>query len=178
METQILETVLTDMLEEQKSTNQVLLELTTQIRELKATQETFEKKLQEQKIIAPPPDLLPVISALGRGINEIGQKVEAQPKNVIRQVRLLLFPADNADRYYKIIFGRLFPWMGLFITAVFFISLGKEYVVSRTVLQQRRYYFEVYRDAWERLDSSSDRAGKQKMKQIIQKAVNDHQKDD
>jgi hypothetical protein len=54
--------------------------------------------------------------------------------------------------------------------------LGKQYVSSWSEVRERRYYYEVYVDAWDRLDKSQDKAGRQKMKEILQKAVNEHEK--
>jgi hypothetical protein len=56
------------------------------------------------------------------------------------------------------------------------MSLGKQYASSWSGAQERRYYYEVYMNAWDQLDKSLDKSGRQKMKDIMQKAVNDTEK--
>jgi hypothetical protein len=173
MELQIVETVLTDMLEEQKTTNQLNQELAVKLKELEEKVTAFDQKLETIKVMAPAVDIVPVQRIIEDGLLDVAQMVEAQPKNVIRQVRLLLFPETNAGQYYKIVFGRLIPWAYAFAGVTFLFSLGKKYMESSNALQQRRYYFEVYKDAWDRLDTTLDRAGRTTMKRVMQKAVND-----
>jgi len=174
MESTIMETVLKEVLEEQKLTNELHQEQTGKMEELIKKVEAYDQKLEQVKVIAPPVDTVPIQKIMDSGLQKITQVVAGQPKNVIRQVRLLLFPETNSDRYYRLIFGRLIPWAGLFLTIIFLIPVGRQYIASRTELQQRRYYFEVYREAWERLDTTVDLAARLKMRRALQKAVNHH----
>jgi len=175
MEPKILETVLTEVLEELKNNSQAILELTGEVTVLKEKVSAFEKKQEQLQIIAPPADTARIEKVAGNYFLEFYRLVEAQPKKVVRQFRLVLFPETNTDRYYKIVFGRLIPWSFGLAAAFFLVSLGKQYVSSWSAVQERRYYFEVYRDAWDRLDKSMDKPGRQKMKEIMQKAVNEHE---
>jgi len=178
MEIEILDTVLKDMLEEQKKANDLTDEQNKNLDQLTQTVEKFEQRLDQLNVIAPPVDSGPIQTILKDGMQAMNRILENQPKSVIRQIRLVLFPESNPDRYYKVVFGRLIPWV-IFISAVIFlIPLGKQYITTRTQLQQRRYYFEVYRDAWEMLDSTLDKPERLKMKQALQKSVNDHQGDE
>jgi len=178
MEIEILETVLKDMLEEQKKANDLTQEQNKKLASLTEKTETFDRRLDLLKVIAPPVDTAPIQTILKNEFQTVNQILENQPKSVIRQVRLVLFPETNPDRYYKIVFGRLVPW-GIFIcTAICLIPLGEQYIRTRAELQQRRYYFEVYQDAWERLDSTSTKSERLKMKQVLQRSVNDHQRDE
>jgi len=178
MENEILETVLKEMLEEQKKANDLTDEQNKKLGQLTQTVEKFEQRLDQVNVIAPPADTGPIQTILKKELQTMNLILENQPKSVIRQARLVLFPETNPDRYYKIVFGRLIPWV-ISISVVFFlIPLGKQYIDTRTQLQRRRYYFEVYRDAWERLDSTLGKPDRLKMKQALQKSVNDHQADE
>jgi len=178
MEIEILDTVLKDMLEEQKKANDLTQEQNKKLASLTENTETFDRRLDQLKIIAPPADTTPIQTILKKELQTMNQILANQPKSVIRQVRLILFPETNPDRYYKIVFGRLVPWVIFICTAICLIPLGEQYIRTRAELQQRRYYFEVYQDAWGRLDSTSTRLERLKMKQILQKSVNDHQGDE
>jgi hypothetical protein len=59
---------------------------------------------------------------------DISQIVESQPKNVIKQVRLLLFPETNAGQYYKNVFGRLMPWALGLILVTYGFNLGQKFI--------------------------------------------------
>jgi len=176
MEPKILETVLTEVLEELKNNSQAILELTEEVTVLKEKVSVFEKKQEQLQIIAPPADTAPIEKVAENYFLEFCRLVEAQPKKVVRQLRLVLFPEYNTDRYYKIVFGRIIPWSFGLAAVFFLVSLGKQYVSSWSEVQERRYYYEVYSEAWDRLDKSQDKDGRQKMKDILQKVVNKHEK--
>ena len=125
MEKEILETVLTELLEEQKVTSQLLREL---IEQGKVTQEkvaAFGQKMETLKIIAPPASTVGIKNVVHEGLMAVAKMVESQPKNVVRQFRFLLFPETNTAYYYKLVFGRLLGYGGLFVIAAFLIQLGK-----------------------------------------------------
>ena len=63
-----------------------------------------------------------------RLINTIKKVVESQPKNVIRQVRLLFFPDIDTAKYFRIVFGRLIFWMVIILILVLLFSLGQEWI--------------------------------------------------
>jgi len=174
MELEIVQTVLTDMLEEQKTTNQLNQEVAAKLKELQEKVTGFEQKLETIHLTAPPVDVLPVQKEVSRGIAAVAKIVEAQPKNVIRQFRLLVFPETNAGYYYKIVFGRLIPWAFAFAGLVFLIALGNKYIETSMAIAERKYDYEVYRTAWQRLENMQEKTGRQKMEEILQKAVNVH----
>ena len=60
MEPKILETVLTEVLEELKNNSQAILELTEEVTVLKEKVSVFEKKQEQLQIIAPPADTAPI----------------------------------------------------------------------------------------------------------------------
>lgn len=176
IELERIQIVLNDVLDDLKVTNQSILEVTGKVAALSEKVAAFEKKQENLHIVAPLADTAPLEKTAQYYFLEFCRIVEAQPKKVVRQFRLVLFPESNTDRYYKIVFGRLVPWSYGLVAALLLISLGKQYVNSWSSVQERRYYYEVYMDAWDQLDKSLDKPGRQKMKDIMQKVVNDVEK--
>jgi hypothetical protein len=177
MEVSILEPVLTEVLEDQKALNQSVKDLASKVSGLVDKVSGFEESQRKLKIIAPAADTSKMEQTADKYFFEYCRLLEAQPKKIVRQFRLVLFPESNTDRYYKIVFGRLIPWTYGLVAAMLLISLGKQSVSSWSDAQERRYYFDVYKNAWDRLDKSLGDSGRQKMRDIMQKAVNDEEKE-
>jgi hypothetical protein len=172
MEIKILETVMNELLKEQKDSNRLLEEL---IGHEKATREKvsgFDDRLKQIRIVPPVVDTKPLTNLMAGFFEKVKQIMESQPKNVIHQRRFLLFPEDNTGYYYKIIFGRLIPWGIVLIVGSYCFSIGDHYVDGLKEEAKRRYYFEAYQDAWNRLDSTIGPVGRRKMDEALKAAVN------
>jgi hypothetical protein len=170
MEIQIIAAALTETLEEQKKTNQLLREQTQSIKELTEKVTAFNDKLDHIRIMAPPVPTELIDTVLSRGITRIEQLVTAQPKNYIRQLRILLFPEQNAYEYYRIVFGRLLLWLlGLSACAGLY-CLTKEYIDKSSEESTRRYYYETYEKVLDQLDKTLDPASRKKMHDAMEKA--------
>lgn len=50
------------------------------------------------------------------------------PVKQIKQYRILLFPDSNAREYYRIVYGRLFFWMAIFLGMTYCYALLKELI--------------------------------------------------
>jgi hypothetical protein len=171
MDSSILETAITEMAKDQKDTNQQIAELAKQVKESGEKVDAFSEKLENHQVIAPAPDTGPITRQFSEFFQKVTDILEAQPKNVVHQRRFLLFPADNADYYYRIIFGRLFGWAVLFLVCTYLFSLGQQYIEKSTAASNRRYYYETYQDAWNGLDSLLGPSGRKKMQEAMQKAL-------
>jgi len=176
MDLDILETVLKDILEDLKVNNEIVQELTTRTGSLEDKILAFEKMLEKSKIVAPPADTKTLQDIAQNYFREFCRIVEAQPKNVVNESRFMLFPETNTDRYYKIVFGRLIPWSYGMVAALLLISLGKQYIRSRVEERERRYYYEVYTRAWKLLEDTTDKKGRKKMEEVLQKSVDEAEK--
>ena len=126
MNTEIIETVLNEVLEEQRQSNQsakdlqrLVIALQLQVADLGEKVKTFEQRLTDQTVIAPPADTGPVqlVVAAGlessrkeiqQGMNRIGAFVEAQPKAVVRQFRVQFFPETDRIGNYKFFISRTY----------------------------------------------------------------------
>jgi hypothetical protein len=170
MELKVLESAVTELAEDQKATGNQLETLTTQAKELGEKVDSFGDKLSNLQVFAPAVDTAPISRQLAEHFQKIAEILEMQPKNVIKQYRFLLFPTDNTDYYYRIIFGRLFGWGVLILLCTYLFSLGQQYIETTTAASNRRYYYETYQDAWIRLDSLLDAPGRKKMEKAMLKA--------
>jgi hypothetical protein len=172
MELEIVETVLNDMLEEQKAGNQLNRELIENVKVLAGRVEGFEEKLTHQKVIAQPADTKPLEKIVASGMAEISGIVENQPKKVIKQVRLLLFPETNAGQYYKIVFGRLMPWALGLILATYGFNLGKRFIERWSANSEREQQSDLVLKAWKYLYDHEKAEGKKKMLDVWSKTWN------
>jgi hypothetical protein len=158
-----VETVLRDMLEEQKITSQLNQDLAEKISKLDNKVETFNQKLEQQQVVAPPADVKPIEEAVIHHFNHFCEILNNQPKSVIRRVRLLLFPETNAGHYYKIVFGRLMPWVLVLILATYGFSLGKQFIEKWSVNNERERESDQCLKAWNYLYDHEKAEGKKRM---------------
>lgn len=120
IEKESLELVLEEFTEEQKLHNKSVNDLVTAINGLTNKFTQFEEKLAKPKEIAVATNTKPIEEILQKGIKDITLAIDAQPKSIIRKWQILLFPEQDAQLFYKIVFGR---WFLLLVIALFLKSL-------------------------------------------------------
>ncbi|HEX3385270.1 MAG TPA: hypothetical protein VHS53_08785 [Mucilaginibacter sp.] len=173
MELEVLVTAVTELANDQKDASKQIAELGKEIKGIREKVYAFSDKLASLQVVAPAPDTRPMVAKLSEYLQKATDIQAAQPKNVVRQVRFLLFPADNADHYYRIIFGRLFGWGVLTLVCIFMFGLGQQYIQTSSATADRRYNYEVFQDAWNHLDTLLGPTGRKKMQQALQQAQKD-----
>ncbi|HVU97323.1 MAG TPA: hypothetical protein VHE34_18970 [Puia sp.] len=171
MEPKVLDTVMNELLEEQKRTNELLEQEAAQQQEVAKKVDGFDDKLGKVRLVVPAIDTQPIAGLMEKHFEKVIEVLEAQPKNVVYQRRYLLFPEDNSGYYYKIIFGRLIPWVIIIIIFAYLLNLGNTYLKKQSEIANRRYYYETFSDAWDRLDSTIGPAGRKKMDEALKAAV-------
>lgn len=171
MEPKVLDTVMNELLDEQKRTNALLEQESAQQKEIAKKVEGFDDNLGTVKLIVPAIDTRPIVSLVEKHFEKMTEILEAQPKTVVYHRRYLLFPEDNTGYYYKIIFGRLIPWAIIIVILAFLLNLGNTYLENQREIANRRYYYETFADAWERLDSTIGPTGRKKMDEALKAAV-------
>lgn len=147
MEKEIIETVLIEVLEEQKQTNQLIEQNNKLVQsvkeELKQQKETFS------------------VSILSR-LNILKEELSNQTQPVKREFRILLFPEHGTLNYYKVVFGRIFFWLVILCIAKYAYLLGDKWISKRAEMNN-------YQRAWETYYLQQNKNRQKAMEQILNK---------
>lgn len=114
-ERETLEIVLKEILEEQQKAGKINLDQAATIGEIKIKVNSFNEKLENLKIIAPPVSTKSFEEILKKVIADMQLTADSQPKEVIRKFQILLFPEQDAKLFYKIVFGRWLLWLTIML---------------------------------------------------------------
>src|SRR5437868_14304463 len=115
MDNEVIKTVLNEVLEEFKEVKQQQIQTLKTLLKMKANVVDFEEKLTRLNMTPPEINTQPITYEIAKGFDEVKDVIEAQPKSITRQLRIMFFPENNATEYYKIVFGRLLFWMMTFL---------------------------------------------------------------
>ncbi len=124
MEKEIIETVLTEILEELKQLKKLSIESTNAIKESSERLSSIEKKLENSQAIKPEVSTQPLERLIFSGLQRINETLEQKPAPVKREFRILLFPPYNEKEFYRIVFGRIIGWLVLLVIAKYLYVLG------------------------------------------------------
>ncbi|MEP7109403.1 MAG: hypothetical protein ABI760_15525 [Ferruginibacter sp.] len=124
-ERETLEIVLKEILEEQQKTGKINLDQAAAISGLIIKVNSFNEKLENLKIIAPPVSTKSFEEIFKKVISDMQLTTNSEHKVVTRKFQILLFPEQDAKLFYKIVFGRWLLWLTimLFITNVYKLSI-------------------------------------------------------
>lgn len=155
MEKEIIETVLTEVLEEQKLSNQLAQKngqlLEEQVLILKRMEKISARQNEELKIF------------LVTKMEALSAQVESHAKSVKREFRILLFPEQGTTEYYKVVFGRILFWLAMLCIAKYAYLLGDKWLTAE-------YENNKYQKAWDTLYKHQTRANQK----LMQKVFNDN----
>jgi hypothetical protein len=170
METDVVHTVLNEVLEDLKELKHQQVSLTTIISDLNNKVDDFELKLSDIKVTSPPTNLEPITSAIDLGISRLGGIIEEQPKSITRQIKFQFFPEYGATEYYKIVFGRLFFWMMIFLVATYLFSLSRQFIDGYNIAKYKEAESIQFRKAWINLYDNSKKGLRMKMDSVLMKS--------
>lgn len=146
MDVVIFETVLNEILEDQKrltdsvkALNTTITDLRDKLTDLQTKVDGFDQRLSDQIITAPPADTQAIQllvqdgmtsfrGELKEGIGHVGTLIEAQPKAVVRQTRILLFPESDHNGNFKYLIGKIFLALILIVLLGVLLNLGSQYI--------------------------------------------------
>jgi len=150
MNEEIFSTVLNEILDELKESNQSLKTLQTTVKELQTTTAGFEQKLTDQQVIAPPADTTAIQELTGTAIagmqeavktqldaarcdtgnkmDHIASIVEAQPKAVVKQWRLSFFPDHDINGSFRHLINKCILALICIVLIGACYSLGLHYI--------------------------------------------------
>ena len=100
------------------------------------------------------------------GLYRLAEQLKNQPKPVINQHHYSLFPESDAAFYPKILFGKVIPWLMLFVIVGGLFSLGVQAIEAWKIGQYNRGA-ERYVRAWVYMDKH----GSKQVKKAMDKAL-------
>jgi hypothetical protein len=121
-----LQIVLNEMVGEQKLANQMNIDLVAAVNKLANKVDSFSEKLDNIKVTPPATDTSSMELVVASGIDKMRRVVEAQPKNVVHEKRILFFPDSSSPEYYRVVLSIvfLFVFMVIVVTYCFFLLKG------------------------------------------------------
>lgn len=171
MEKEKVEIVLADILDELKTTNNIMQEQRQQIVQLQERTVAFEEKINRLNELALPIiNVKPAEVFPNTSLNEIKQLIQQHPQPIIRHWRFLLFPEHYAKEYYIVIF-RLIMWMTLVCIGAFLFSLSSQALENSAEVKLRQLENDQYKNAWEYMYDKESKQGKRKMDDAWQENI-------
>lgn len=160
MDSEIIETVLREILDEIKQSNLSNKENNIALTENKNMLISIENKLGSKHLINPVVDTRPLEQIISQGINNLSAIIEERPEKSSREFRILLFPEHNTKEYYRVVFGRIIFWLVMLVIAKYIYLLGSEWINISSENQR-------YKKAWENLYQQQGKANQKMMQKII-----------
>ena len=154
MNEEILKAVLTEILEEQKMLNINNGLLTKAIEDFSEKLSDFENKLSNNHVSTQEETKL-VITNLQR----LKTIIDAQPKQMIHEKRILLFPEMYKQEFYKIVFGSVVKSFAILIVTLFAFFFLKDLLMQ--------HENEKFKTAWGWLYQHQSNKGKAVMDSAI-----------
>lgn len=162
MDSEIIETVLTEILGELKQSNLLNKENNQVLSENQSRLIAIQKKLESKDEKKPVVDIRPLEQTMAKGINNISAMIDKRPEKLNREFRILLFPEHNTKEYYRIVFGRIISWLVILVIAKYFYLLGSEWISQNNEDQK-------YKKAWNNLYQKQGKANQKMMQNLIYK---------
>ncbi len=161
-----LELVLQEFVDEQKTTNQHIIELIKRSDELKEKLKQFENHTRKSQTVTANSDTKPFLLLLQKGLADIKTILGNQPKSVVKKFQLLLFPEQDAKLFYRIVFGRWILWLTIMLLINNIYKWGVNYSNVQKEIQLEQIVNERIRKSWKNLYNQSDG----NIKKVMEKA--------
>ena len=160
METEIIETVLTEILAELKQSNLINKGNNLAIIENKNRLISIEKKLESKDSTTPLVNTQPLEQIISTSMNNISALIDRKQEKGKREFRILFFPEHNTKEYYRVVFGRIIFWLVILVIAKYSYILGSEWI-------NKDYENQKFKKAWKNLYEQQDKANKKMMQKLI-----------
>lgn len=124
MNEEVLKAVLAEILEEQKmlNTNNGLI--------TKAVEDFFEKLADfENKLSNVKGSTGANFQIINTNLQKLKTIIEAQPKQIIHEKRILLFPETYKQEFYKIVFGAVIKFVAIILAILFAFFFLKDLLI-------------------------------------------------
>ncbi len=153
----VIELVLKEFADEQKTTNQHINELLKTAGELKEKFKNFEKQIARPQNISVNSDTKPFLPLLEKGLTDIKTIVENQPKGVVKKFQMLLFPEQDAKLFYKIVFGRWILWLTVMLLINNIYKWGVNYSNNQKSIEMEQLENDRIKKSWQDLYFHGDK---------------------
>jgi hypothetical protein len=165
MEDEVLQSVLVEVLEELREVKQQQAETARILTDFKEKAATLQPSTINAKTETFSVQTEKVTAVINNRLNEIKQLIEAQPRPVIKQVRILFFPEYGAREYFKTV-SKLTLWLLAVIISSYFFVVSKEFIKTYSYKYENELATSKYRAAWNNLYRTSKRGVRQKMNSV------------
>ena len=163
MATDIIEMALASALEELETFKKTEEEQKHLLQNLMEKINEMEKRVKDTRPLPPQPiNTAPLEAAFTKAVTRLQQMVEAQPKNVVHERRILLFPEYNAREYYRLVLRRLFFWIIIVLLSTYLYVLGKQAIQTWYVIHSQQKEMDEYKRAWQQLYLKEEKKEKRK----------------
>ena len=154
MNEEVLKAVLSEILEEQKMLNINNGLLTKAVEDFSEKLSDFENKFSNSKE-STGADL----QIINRNLQKLTTIIEDQPKHVIYEKRILLFPEIYKQEFYRIVFDNVVKLLAVIIITLFAFFFLKDLLIQKDVRK--------YKPAWEWLYQHQNANRKSMMDSVI-----------
>ena len=128
MEKEIIETVLTEILEELKQLKTFTANNANATLDNANRLTAITGKLESKPVIKPDFNTQSIEKIILSGLEKINSTIDQKPAPVKREFRILLFPEYNTKEYYRIVFGRIIFWLVVLVIAKYLYLLGSAWI--------------------------------------------------
>ena len=154
MNEEVLKAVLSEILEEQKMLNINNGLITKAVEDFSEKLSDFENKLSNKKE-STGADL----QIINTNLQRLKIIIEDQPKQIIHEKRILLFPETYKQEFYRIVFGKVVK-----LVAIIFVTLFAFFFLKDLLIQHDNT---KYKEAWEWIYQRQSNKGKAVMDSVI-----------
>ncbi|HTN20215.1 MAG TPA: hypothetical protein VL125_07055 [Pelobium sp.] len=163
-----LELVLQEFVDEQKTTNQHIIELIKRSDELSEKLKEFENHTSKPQTVTANSDTKPFLLLLQKGLADIKTIVGNQPKSVVKKFQLLLFPEQDAKLFYKIVFGRWIIWLTAMLVINNIYKWGANYSNNQKDIETQQLDNDRIKKSWRYLYDHSGNNMKKEMEKAYE----------
>ena len=136
MNEEVLKAVLSEILEEQKMLNINNGLITKAVEDFSEKLSDSENRISELSVGTETNLLL-----INTNLQRLKTIIEDQPKQIIHEKRILLFPETYKQEFYKIVLGRVIKLVAIIFVTLFAFFLLRDLLIQRSNGK--------YKDAWE-----------------------------
>jgi hypothetical protein len=170
-ETTNLELVLEQFANEQKSQTKSLNELVSVVNSLSNIVVNFKEEVQKPSPVSDSTDAIFIQEIVRKAVIDIRLFVAAQQqKPILKKYQLLLFPEQDARKFYKIVFGRWFLWLAVMLCLTFIYRLSLRWSDNQKEIELQMQQSNKLNKSWNSLYLKAGISLKKLMDSVYYKA--------